>query len=68
MDFKNMEDLLKKYWDCETTLEEEKQLREYFGANSIPDQWKDTAALFRYFEQTKKKIARRLGLRGQGHA
>lgn len=55
MDFKNMEDLLKKYWDCETTLEEEKQLREYFGANSIPDQWKDTAALFRYFEQTKKK-------------
>lgn len=64
MDFKNMEELLKKYWDCETTLEEEKQLREYFGANSIPDQWKDTAALFRYFEQTKKKSLNDLAFDG----
>jgi hypothetical protein len=65
MDFKNMEDLLKKYWDCETTLEEEKQLREYFGGNNIPDQWKDTAALFRYFEETKKKSLSDLAFEGQ---
>jgi hypothetical protein len=65
MDSKNMEDLLKKYWDCETTLEEEKQLREYFGGNNIPDQWKDTAALFRYFEETKKKSLNDLAFEGQ---
>jgi hypothetical protein len=65
MDFKNMEDLLKKYWDCETTLEEEKQLREYFGGSNIPDQWKDTAALFRYFEETKKKSLSDLAFEGQ---
>ena len=65
MDSKNMEDLLKKYWDCETTLEEEKQLREYFGGNNIPDQWKDTAALFRYFEETKKKSLTDLAFEGQ---
>jgi hypothetical protein len=65
MDSKNMEDLLKKYWDCETTLEEEKQLREYFGGNDIPDQWKDTAALFRYFENTKKKSLNDLAFESQ---
>lgn len=65
MDFKNMEELLKKYWDCETTLEEEKQLRDYFGGNNIPDQWKDTAALFRYFEETKKKSLNDLAFEGQ---
>ena len=65
MDSKNMEDLLKKYWACETTLEEEKELREYFGGNNIPDQWKDTAALFRYFEETKKKSLNDLAFESQ---
>ena len=55
MDFKNKEELLRKYWNCETTLEEEKELREYFGGNDIPEQWKETAALFRYFGEAKKK-------------
>jgi len=65
MDFNNMEELLKKYWNCETTLEEEKQLREFFGGNNIPDQWKDTAALFQYFEETKKKSLNDLAFEGQ---
>jgi hypothetical protein len=55
MDFKNKEELLRKYWNCETSLEEEKELREYFGGNDIPEQWRDTAALFRYLEEAKKK-------------
>ena len=38
MDFKEREDLLRKYWNCETSLEEEKQLREYFGGENIPEQ------------------------------
>ena len=65
MDSKNMEDLLKKYWECETTLEEETQLREYFGGKNIPDQWKETAAMFRYFEETKKKSLNDLAFEGQ---
>ena len=55
MDFKEREDLLRKYWNCETSLEEEKRLREYFGNDDIPDQLKETASLFRYFEEAKKK-------------
>ena len=65
MDFKNVEELLKKYWDCETTLEEEKQLREYFGSNNIPEQLKDTAPLFRYFEEAKKKSLNDVAFEGQ---
>ena len=55
MDFNNLEELLQKYWNCETTLEEEKLLHEYFRGNNIPDQVKETAVLFQYFEAHKKK-------------
>lgn len=55
MDSKRIEELLGKYWQCETSLEEEQQLREYFSGDDIPEQLKETAALFRYFSQHKKK-------------
>ena len=55
MDSKKIEALLQKYWNCETTLEEEQQLRQYFRDEAIPEQWKETAAMFRYFEENKKK-------------
>ena len=55
MDSNRIENLLSKYWNCETSLEEEQQLREYFKGGDIPEQWKETAALFRYFEENKKK-------------
>jgi low affinity Fe/Cu permease len=55
MDSKKIEELLQKYWDCETSLEEEKQLQEYFRNENVPDQWKETATLFHYFEQQKNK-------------
>jgi len=60
-----MEELLNKYWNCETTLEEEKQLREYFAGNNIPERWNDTAALFHYFEENKKKSLNDLAFEGQ---
>lgn len=52
---KKIEQLLEKYWNCETSLEEEQQLRQYFQGGQIPEQWKETANLFRYFEESKKK-------------
>jgi hypothetical protein len=55
MDSNRIENLLNKYWNCETSLEEEQQLREYFKGGDIPEQWKETAALFRYFEENKKR-------------
>jgi hypothetical protein len=55
MDSNGMKELLDKYWNCETTLAEEEQLREYFKSGDIPEEWKETAVLFRYFEENRKK-------------
>jgi hypothetical protein len=55
MDSKKIEELLNRYWSCETSLEEEAQLREYFQQDDIPEQHREAAALFRYFGQNKKK-------------
>jgi hypothetical protein len=55
MDSKNIQALLEKYWNCETSLEEEQQLKAYFRGQEIPEQLKETAALFQYFDEHKKK-------------
>ncbi len=65
MDFKDKEELLRKYWNCETSLEEEKHLREYFAGGDIPEQLRDTAILFQYFEEAKKKSLNDVAFDGQ---
>jgi low affinity Fe/Cu permease len=55
MDSKKIEELLQKYWDCETSLEEEQQLREYFRSEQVPEQLKETAVLFHYFDTQRNK-------------
>ena len=54
MDSKQIEQLLEKYWNTETSLEEEQQLRDFFRGENIPETLKETAELFRYFDQQKK--------------
>lgn len=51
MDSKHIEMLLEKYWACETTLEEEKELKAFFKGTVIPEQVKDATDLFRYFDE-----------------
>ena len=36
MDSKYIEQLLERYWQCETSLEEEDQLRAFFNGNCVP--------------------------------
>ena len=55
MDSKKIDELLNRYWNCESSLEEEQQLREYFRGKDIPEQLKETAALFQYFDLQKKQ-------------
>ena len=54
MDSERINELLKKYWDCETTLDEERELHTYFRG-STPENLKETASLFKYFEQQRNK-------------
>ena len=56
MDFKNIELLLEKYWRCETSLEEEQQLHNFFRGEDVPDSMKGSAALFRFFDAEKNKV------------
>ncbi len=36
MDYKYIEQLLERYWECQTTLEEEAILRSFFAQDSVP--------------------------------
>ncbi|MBX2901286.1 MAG: hypothetical protein KF775_16655 [Cyclobacteriaceae bacterium] len=54
MDSKQIEKLLERYWNCETTLEEERTLRQYFQGQ-VPESLQDVAHLFRYFEDQQQK-------------
>lgn len=37
MDSKQIEQLLARYWQCETSLEEEQQLRDFFNGEDVPE-------------------------------
>ena len=54
MDSERINELLQKYWNCETTLEEEGQLHTYFQGY-VPKSLKETASLFQYFHQQKHR-------------
>lgn len=58
MDSKEINDLLARYWNCETSLAEEQQLRDYFKSDDIPSELRETAALFQYFGDNRKKSLR----------
>lgn len=53
MDSKEIGQLLEKYWNCETSLEEEQALRSYFNGPDVPEQLKEAAELFRFFEKER---------------
>ena len=55
MDSKQIEQLLEKYWSCETSLEEEQQLRDFFRGNALPGSQQDAAELFRFLDAEKNK-------------
>ncbi|MDV3310388.1 MAG: hypothetical protein LOY03_16390 [Cyclobacteriaceae bacterium] len=62
MDSKEIERLLAKYWACETSLEEEQALREYFLKAEPTDATRDAAALFAYFEMQRASEVRDVAL------
>lgn len=55
MDLHEVERLLEKYWQTETTLEEEQKLRGFFTAGDVPPSLKGAADLFAFFQAEKNK-------------
>lgn len=48
MDFEYIEQLLERYWQCQTTVEEEKQLRIFFTEDDVPQHLIKYKSLFQY--------------------
>ena len=54
MDYKYIEQLLERYWECTTSLEEENILRTFFRQKDVPASLLQYKALFTY-EQTQRE-------------
>lgn len=55
MDYKYIEQLLERYWQCETTLQEESILRTFFSQEDVPASLKQYKALFE-LQQEKPEL------------
>ena len=70
MDYKYIEQLLERYWQCETTLQEEAILRTFFSQPDIPEALRKYQALFAWETQKEEALgedfdARMLDLIGE---
>lgn len=59
MDYKYIEQLVERYWNCETTCEEEHILRTFFSQKDVPVQLLQYRDLFAYQQQSTEQT--RLG-------
>ena len=57
MAFNNIDKLLDKYFEGETSIAEENALKEYFAKKEVPEHLKQYQAMFAYFAQNKKETA-----------
>ena len=57
MELNNIEKLLDKYFDGETSIHEENTLKEYFSKATVPEHLQHYQAMFAYFAQNKKETA-----------
>ncbi|CAL2086178.1 hypothetical protein [Tenacibaculum sp. 190524A05c] len=55
MELANIERLIEKYLEAETTLQEETQLREYFTSGNVAEHLQDYAIMFGYFKQNQSE-------------
>ncbi len=46
--------LLEKYWEGETSVDEEANLRQYFNSGEVAEQFKEFIPLFKYYEGAKE--------------
>ena len=49
----NIHKLLERYWQCETSLEEERLLQDFFSGDSVPEELKSYKSLFIWKDQQK---------------
>lgn len=55
MDYKDIEQLLERYWQCETSIEEEARLRDFFSKEAVPSHLLRYKNLFVY-QQVQQEV------------
>lgn len=55
MEFNKIEDLLEKYFQGETSIVEENQLKEYFSSSNVAQHLEQYKPMFGYFSQVKEQ-------------
>ena len=73
MDYKYINQLLERYWQCETTLQEEAILRAFFSQDDVPESLMQYKALFSIQQEKEQALgddfdARILAMVGQQEA
>lgn len=53
MEYKEIEELLNRYFEGDTTLEEEARLKEYFSRQGLPPEQLPMQEMFRYFAEAR---------------
>lgn len=53
MDLSRISKLLERYWNCETSVQEEEELRIFFSGSDVPEDLAESKDLFRYFEKQR---------------
>lgn len=57
MEREQIKKLLEKYWEGETSLEEEKELKQYFARPDVPEDLQQEGSFFRYLNQQHDNIS-----------
>ena len=55
MELVNIEKLIEKYENAETSLQEEQELKEYFQQDSVPAHLLEYKAMFNYFDESSEE-------------
>lgn len=55
MDYNNIRKLLDKYWEGESSVQEEVQLRDFFNGSDVPEDLKSYQPLFQFFKMEQEK-------------
>jgi hypothetical protein len=55
MNLHEIEKLLEKYFEGETSLSEEKQLRDFFASGNVPERWKNLEGYFGFVMQEQEQ-------------
>lgn len=57
MNIREVKLLIEKYFEGETTLQEEKKLKEFFSSSTVPAELEEFVPVFAYFSEEKKIVS-----------